>query len=213
LQAGASSLPGSRGKSVGGVVGYGIITPTLVDTGAWLSYITLSLAIKIEKEFGGIRGKGRYKVIDAFQKAHYFFDDISFRVSLSTGDSEVDNKSWLIKAVVVNIDFAADFLLGLRDIKRIKLFKYIPDLVESEGMSDDEKGVVEELTDIDDNVGSSITGLGSIEWSSEERRQRAIDAYEKEEIKEVDYSLVEAIPSEAFEEEEVIKIPEGIFGP
>jgi hypothetical protein len=54
--------------------------------------------------------------------------------------------------------------------------------------------------------------MGTTEWSQEERRQRAIEAYSKEEIREVDYNLVEAIPSEAFEEEPVIKLPEGIFG-
>ena len=39
-----------------------------------------------------------------------------------------------------------------------------------------------------------------------------MEAYRKEEIEEVDYNLVEAIPSEAFEEEKEIKLPEGIFG-
>ena len=39
-----------------------------------------------------------------------------------------------------------------------------------------------------------------------------MEAYSKEEIEEVDYNLVEAIPSEAFEEEKEIKLPEGIFG-
>jgi hypothetical protein len=63
----------------------GIVKQTLLDTGAWLSYVSLSFANKIEKELKGVRGKGRYKVIDPFQKAHYFFDDISFCISLNTG--------------------------------------------------------------------------------------------------------------------------------
>ena len=114
----------------GGVAEVGIAKQTLLDTGAWLSYVSLSFANKIEKELMGVRGKGRYKVIDPFQKAHYFFDDISFCMSLITGDIEIDQKTWPIKAVIVNIDFTADFLLGLKDIKRVRLFKYLPDLVE-----------------------------------------------------------------------------------
>ena len=54
--------------------------------------------------------------------------------------------------------------------------------------------------------------MGDGEWTPDERKQRAIDAYDKEEIEEVDYNLVEAVPSEAFEEEKYIKLPEGIFG-
>ena len=118
-----------------------------------------------------------------------------------------------MKAVIVNIDFAADILLGLKDIKRIKLFKYIPDLVEDglsdKGENEEEEGVENE----EDDKGHTVRILGTIEWSEEERKQRAIDAYAKEEIEEVDYNLVEAIPSEAFEEEPEIKMPEGIGGP
>jgi hypothetical protein len=55
-------------------------------------------------------------------------------------------------------------------------------------------------------------GIWGEEWSEEERIRRGKEAYEREEIEEVDYNLVEAIPSEAFEEESVIKLPEGIFG-
>ena len=49
---------------------------------------------------------------------------------MNTGDEGVDKKSWIVKAVIVNIDFTSDFLMGLRDIRRIKLFRYIPELVE-----------------------------------------------------------------------------------
>jgi hypothetical protein len=44
----------------------------------------------------------------------------------------------LIKAVIVNIDFTADFLLGFRDIRRLKLFKYPPDLVEDSNPEEEE---------------------------------------------------------------------------
>ena len=57
-----------------------------------------------------------------------------------------------------------------------------------------------------------VRAMGTVEWTEEERHQRAMDAYRKEEIEEVGYNLVEAIPSEAFEEEKEIKLPEGIFG-
>ena len=107
-----------------------MVLASLLDTGAWLSYVSSSLACRIEKELKGVRGTGRYKVIDAFQKAHYFLNDISFRVSLRTGDRDTDVKSWIVKAVVVNIDFATELLLGLKDIKRMKLFRHIPELVE-----------------------------------------------------------------------------------
>jgi hypothetical protein len=67
-----------------------LIKPTLLDTGARLSYVSLSFASRLEKEFKGIRGKGKYKVIDPFQKAHYFCNDISFKIGLNTGDPVID---------------------------------------------------------------------------------------------------------------------------
>ena len=37
----------------------------------------------------------------------------------------------MITAVIVDINFTADILLGLSDIKRIKLFRYLPECVEN----------------------------------------------------------------------------------
>ena len=123
----------------------------------------------------------------------------------------MDKKSWVIKAVIVNIEFTTDFLLGLQDIRKIKLFRYIPELVEDVDTDeeDEETSVYEEGHVFTEQ---RIRSMGTSEWSEEERHQRARDAYDKEEIEEVDYNLVEAIPSEAFEEEKEIKLPEGIFG-
>ena len=69
-------------------------------------------------------------------------NDISFRVSLRTGDPDTDVKSWIVKAVVVNIDFAAEFLLGLKDIRKMKLFRHIPELVED--VDSDDESVIDE---------------------------------------------------------------------
>ena len=110
---------------------------TLIDTGANLSFISISLSDKLEKELLGVRGIGNYKVTDAFLKAYYFKDNLTFRIRLNTGNPDIDSKSWLITAVIVDIDFTADFLLGLSDIKKIKLFRYLPECVEdSEGVDD-----------------------------------------------------------------------------
>ena len=174
--------------------------------------VTLSFASRLEKEFNGVRGKGKYKVIDPFQKAHYFFDDISFRVGLNTGDPKGDNKSWVVKAIIVIIDFTTDFLLGLQDIRKIKLFRHIPELVEDSDSGDETDDTTSVYGEEHVFPEQKIRAMGNLEWSEEERHQRARDAYDKEEIEEVDYNLVEAIPSEAFEEEKEIKLPVGIFG-
>ena len=56
-------------------------------------------------------------------------------------------------------------------------------------------------------------GVWGEEWTEEERIRRGKEAYEREEISEVDYNLVEAIPSEALEGEPEVKLPEKLFGP
>jgi hypothetical protein len=55
-------------------------------------------------------------------------------------------------------------------------------------------------------------GIWGEEWSKEERIRRGKEAYEREEIEEVDYNLVEAIPPEALKEEPEVKLPEKYSG-
>jgi hypothetical protein len=143
---------------------------TLIDTGANLSFISVSLSDRIEKEFLGVRGIGNYKVTDAFLKAYYFKDNLSFRVRLNTGNPEIDARSWLIKAVIVDIDFTADFLLGLSDIKRIKLFRYLPECVEDNNYVDD----LNNETDTDElfnplviSTGLKPTRENQVSWSDD----------------------------------------------
>ena len=228
---------------------------TLVDTGANLSFVTVSLSERIEKYFLGIRGIGNYKVTDAFLKAHYFRDNISFRIRLNTGNPRVDSKSWIIKAVIVDIDFTSDFLLGLNDIKMIKLFRYVPECVEDSTQGGDESSeenaepgrmispndyIIEIDSNDNRNVQDSDTRVMNLEscndnstqdtnpgqsdnkneqgiwgegWNEEERIRRGKEAYAREEIAEVDYNLVEAIPTDALDDEPEIKLPEKIFGP
>ena len=54
----------------------GLKLRTLIDTGANLSFISISLSERLEKEFLGVRGIGNYKVTDAFLKAYYFRDNL-----------------------------------------------------------------------------------------------------------------------------------------
>ena len=147
---------------------------TLVDTGANLSFITISLAKKIEKEFLGVRGTGRYKVIDAFLKAHYFVDNISFRVKLNTGNPSIDTFSWTIKAVIVDIDFTAEFILGLHDIKRIRLFKYIPELVEEGSEEDETQMIMNSVTETADKKTSDNMDSRSPDLTYIEKSQRSL---------------------------------------
>ena len=133
-----------------------IIMRTLIDTGANLSFISISLSDKLEKELLGVRGIGNYKVTDAFLKAYYFKDNLTFRIRLNTGDTVIDSKSWLITAVIVNIDFTADFLLGLSDIKKIKLFRYLPECVEE---SDDIQERNQTENDESDTRPNSLIGM------------------------------------------------------
>ena len=67
--------------------------------------------------------------------------------------------------------------------------------------------------DLESNEGLQRPGIWGEEWTDEERIRRGKEAYEREEIEEVDYNLVEAIPPEALEEELEVKLPEKIFGP
>jgi len=229
---------------------------TLIDTGANLSFISNSLSDKLEKDSLGVRGIGNYKVTDAFLKAYYFKDNLTFRIRLNTGNPDIDSKSWLITAVIVDIDFTADFLLGLSDIKRIKLFRYLPECVENSEVVEEsdqkekdetfgettnranlatlpeplseypeiqgkiESGTIrysechkDVRTESEIEINERRNGIWGEEWSKEERIRRGKEAYEREEIEEVDYNLVEAIPPEALEEEPEVKLPEKIFGP
>ena len=84
----------------------------------------------------------------------------------------MDNKSWVVKAIIVNIDFTTDFLLGLQDIRKIILFRHIPELVENSYSKDD----TDDTTSVYD-VGhvfpeQKIRAMGNLEWSEEERHQR-----------------------------------------
>ena len=162
----------------------------------------------------------------------------------------------MITAVIVDIDFTADFLLGLSDIKRIKLFRYLPECVENSEVVEEsdqkekdetfgettnranlatlpeplseyseiqgkiESGTIrysechkDEGTESEIEINERRNGIWGEEWSKEERIRRGKEAYEREEIEEVDYNLVEAIPPEALEEEPEVKLPEKIFGP
>jgi hypothetical protein len=53
-----------------------------------------------------------------------------------------------IKAVIIDIPLLSDVIIGLRTIKRIKLFKYLPELVEDEDES--ESGIPKLVYDEED---------------------------------------------------------------
>ncbi len=79
---------------------------------------------------------------------------------MNTGNPEIDSKSWLITAVIVDIDFIADFLLGLSDIRKIKLFRYLPECVEESDFVQENDQAAEKETTLHPNNFISNTDSG-----------------------------------------------------
>ena len=100
---------------------------------------------------------------------------------MNTGNSEIDSMSWSITAVIVDIDFTADFLLGLSDIRKIKLFRYLPECVEESDFPNsiheiDQTAEKETIQHPDDFNGTTndeipVSYTGSIVKKSEEEEK------------------------------------------
>jgi hypothetical protein len=121
----------------------------LLDTGADLNFISCRVAEELIKKGIGFRGKGKYRIIDAFKETRLFYEHLNFKFTMSDFKSG-NKKTMLIKAVIIDIPFLSDVIIGLRTIKKFRLFRNLPSLVEDE--SEDEESDSEDLDEIDPDI-------------------------------------------------------------
>ncbi len=122
-----------------------MVVRCLCDTGADLSFITKALAEKVERRNRGGKGEGKYKVIDAFKRVHYFTENITITF-LFENLINLPNSLFSCKFVIVDIPFNSDVILGLGDIRRLRVFSLIPHLISETG---DQGQVIEDSSDDD----------------------------------------------------------------
>ena len=122
-----------------------IVVRCLCDTGADLSFITKTLAEKVERRNRGGKGEGKYKVIDAFKRVHYFTENITITF-LFENLINLPDSLFSCKFVIVDIPFNSDVILGLGDIRRLRVFSLIPHLISETG---DQEQVIDDSGDDD----------------------------------------------------------------
>ncbi len=93
-----------------------MVVRCLCDMGADLSFITKALAEKVERRNRGGKGEGKYKVIDAFKRVHYFTENITITF-LFENLINLPNSLLSCKFVIVDIPFNSDVILGDDDIE------------------------------------------------------------------------------------------------
>ena len=148
----------------------------LCDTGADLSFITKALAEEVERRNRGVKGEGKYKVMDAFKRIHFFTENITIEFRFESLINLKDQGSlFSCKFVIVDIPFNSDVILGLKDIRRLRVFSLIPHLITE---TEDQEQVKEDtVVDWDEEEDESDRGdwrkvkLSNIygsEWIDEE---------------------------------------------
>ena len=102
---------------------------SLVDTGADLSFISKRMAEEVLRRNSGIRGKGSYRVMDAFLKSHIFNENLTIDFLFEDLINSNVYTLFSIRLVIVDIPFSCDVIIGLNDIQRIEVFTLLPGLV------------------------------------------------------------------------------------
>jgi hypothetical protein len=110
-----------------------MVSRSLIDTGADLSFISSTKARGLLRRGIGKLDKGRYKVVDAFLKGHFFSESLT--VDLVFGELiklMLSETCFTIKLVIVDIPLNSEVIIGLADIRRLRIFDLLPHLVRQE---------------------------------------------------------------------------------
>jgi hypothetical protein len=99
----------------------------LIDTGATKSFISQGWGLKLIEE-GMVVREGKFKVIDAFGKSHVLSGLINLKFSIENSI----NKLFELEAILVEMPLAFDVIIGWEDIRRLKVFELMPDLLEDD---------------------------------------------------------------------------------
>ena len=83
----------------------------------------------IEKGLG-YKGKGNYRITDAFTVERTFYENLTFKFKFDDLKDTNNDRMFTIKAEVIDIPLQCDCIIGLTQIKKDKIFKILPGLVE-----------------------------------------------------------------------------------
>jgi hypothetical protein len=131
-----------------------MVARSLIDTGADLSFISATKARGLLRRGIGKLDKGRYKVVDAFLKAHFFSESLTVDfVFDELIKSRLSETFFTIKLVIVDIPLNSEVIIGLTDIRRLRIFDLLPHLVRQEATGQEEEGEIEDLV-VEDRIRS-----------------------------------------------------------
>ena len=101
----------------------------LVDSGADLNFISSSLAEVLIEKGVGYKGKGIYRITDAFTVERTFYENLTFKFKFDDLKDKENDREFTIKAVIIDIPLQCDCILGLLQIKKDGIFRILPWLV------------------------------------------------------------------------------------
>ncbi len=123
-----------------------MVSRSLIDTGADLSFISSTKARGLLRRGIGKLDKGRYKVVDAFLKAHFFSESLTVDfVFDELIKSMLSETCFTIKLVIVDIPLNSEVIIDLADIRRLRIFDLLPHLVRQEATGQEEEEEIEDL--------------------------------------------------------------------
>ena len=82
-----------------------------MDTGADLNFISSRIAKEMIRKGVGSRGKGKYRIMDAFKKTRLFFEHLSFNFTLDDLQGDKELEVFSIKAVIIDIPLLSDVII------------------------------------------------------------------------------------------------------
>ena len=109
----------------------------LADTGADINVISSRIAVDLIERGIGVRGIAKYRIIDAFLKTRLFYEHVTFNFILDDLSGNETNRTFQIQAVIIDIPLLSDVIIGLPTIRKIKMFRLLPELVEDNDSEDE----------------------------------------------------------------------------
>ena len=113
----------------------------LADTGADLNVISSRVAKGLVERGVGLVGKGKYRIVDAFERVRIFHEHITFNLVFDDIKTNSEKQVFTITAVIIDIPLLSSLIIGLPSIKKFKLFRLLPELVEGTDSTDGESEI------------------------------------------------------------------------